>query len=335
MLKIFQSAIIVTSLGLGAAYLYDGIEGITIAIILAVLEITLSFDNAIVNASILKDMEPKWRDRFITWGMLIAVFGMRFIFPIVLVSFATHLSSAEVLTLALEQPEQYSHYLNQSHGTISAFGGMFLMMVFLGFILNHKRDIHWLGKVEEKIGKIGNLESIEVVAALLILIGLQSIIPSDMQATILISGIAGVCTFVIIHSAAEFMNNYYMGAGSAVKRTGIMSFIYLEVLDASFSFDGVIGAFAITKDIVIIMIGLAIGAFFVRSLTLLFVERRALQNYIYLEHGAHYALGVLAVMMLISIMHHIPEIFIGGTGLVIIVLAYLSSVLHKKKLSLK
>ena len=129
------------------------------------------------------------------------------------------------------------------------------------------------------------------------------------------------------------MNNYYSGskAGATFKNAGAMSFVYLEVLDASFSFDGVIGAFAITKDIIIITLGLAIGAFFVRSLTLLLVDRKTLQNYIYLEHGAHYALGALAFMMLFSIVYHIPEIYIGGTGMVIVLLSFLSSVLHIKR----
>ncbi len=332
MLKSFYGSILVTILGLIAAFVYGQWAGVVLAAILAILEITLSFDNAIVNASILKDMEPKWRHRFLTWGILIAVFGMRLVFPIVLVSFVTHLSSFEVLKLAIEQPEQYAMYLTSAHGSISAFGGMFLLMVFLAFILNHKRNIHWLGELEKKIGMIGNLESIEVVAALIVLVCFQSIIPEDKQAKILISGITGIATFVIIHSMSEFMNNYYSGskAGATFKNAGAMSFVYLEVLDASFSFDGVIGAFAITKDIIIITLGLAIGAFFVRSLTLLLVDRKTLQNYIYLEHGAHYALGALAFMMLFSIVYHIPEIYIGGTGMVIVLLSFLSSVLHIK-----
>jgi hypothetical protein len=333
MLKVFYSSIIVSILGVAAAFYYGGLVAVTIVAILAVLEISLSFDNAIVNASILKDMEPKWQDRFITWGILVAVFGMRFIFPIVLVAFVTHLSSWEVLKLAVQQPEDYARYLTSAHASISAFGGMFLLMVFLGFILNHKRDIHWLGVLEQKIGLIGNLESIEVVVAMLILLALQSIIPGEMQATVLISGIAGLATYVIIHSLAEYMNEFYRHSGVGTKfiRSGFISFVYLEVLDASFSFDGVIGAFAITKDVVIIMIGLAIGAFFVRSLTLLLVHRRVLQNYVYLEHGAHYAIGALALMMLFSIVDHIRDIYIGGVGVIIIFLAYISSVLYKRK----
>lgn len=336
MLKVFAVSIAASAIGLVTAYWYGGFTAVYLASILSVLEITLSFDNAIVNASILKDMEPKWRDRFLTWGIIIAVFGMRLIFPIVLVAFVTHLSSLEVITIALNQPELYAKYLTAAHGSISAFGGMFLLMVFLGFILNHKREIHWLGELEKRIGMIGNLESIEVVAALLILLGVQTIVPLEQRATILTSGIAGVATYVIIHSLAQFMSTYYRSTtlDASIKHVGVMSFIYIEILDASFSFDGVIGAFAITKDIVIIMLGLGVGAFFVRSITIYLVQRKTLQNYIYLEHGAHYALGALAIMMLVSIVQHISEIYIGGVGFVLIMLSYLSSVLHRKRIKL-
>lgn len=333
MLRIFAISIIAAILGFAAAGYYAGLPGLGLALLLAILEITLSFDNAIVNASILKDMEPKWRRRFLTWGIVIAVFGMRLIFPIILVAFVTHLNSFEVLDLALEQPEQYAKYLTSAHGSISAFGGMFLLMVFLGFMLDSKRDTHWLGYIEKKIGLLGNLESMEVVMALLILLGVQSIVPDAIQSSVLISGISGICTYVIIHSLSNYMNAFYTNLGfhTGFARAGFMSFIYLEVLDASFSFDGVIGAFAITKDIVLIMIGLGIGAFFVRSLTLLLVERKTLQNYIYLEHGAHYALGALALLMLISIVHHVSELIIGSVGLVMIGAAFASSVWHIKR----
>lgn len=115
----------------------------------------------------------------------------------------------------------------------------------------------------------------------------------------------------------------------AVLKTGMagfMSFLYLEVLDASFSFDSVIGAFAITKDVVLIAIGLGIGALWVRSLTLFMVRKRVLHAYRYLEHGAHYTIGLLAGILLLSVFVHIPEVVAGVTGLTIIGLSIWSSV---------
>lgn len=333
MLNYFYVSGTVAVVGLAAAYFYGGVAAVFIAAILSLMEVSLSFDNAIMNATVLKDMEPKWRKRFLTWGILIAVFGMRLLFPLTLVSSVTNLNLWEVFKLALENQDAYSQYLLSAHASISAFGGMFLLMVFLTFILDHKRDVHWLGEFERKLGQIGNLESIQVILGLIILMVIQNFADPEHRISILVSGIAGLSTYVIIHSLSKLMNQHFIEtkAGSHIKQTGIMSFVYLELLDASFSFDGVIGAFAITKDIVIIMIGLGIGAFFVRSLTVLLVEKRTLQNYLYLEHGAHYALGALAIMMLTSIYYHIPEVIIGSVGFVLIALSFYSSARLKLK----
>jgi hypothetical protein len=103
------------------------------------------------------------------------------------------------------------------------------------------------------------------------------------------------------------------------------------VLDASFSFDGVIGAFAITSDVVIIMLGLAIGAMFVRSMTVFLVRKGTLDEYVYLEHGAHYAIGILAVIMLASMKWHVPELITGGVGVAFILASLWSSLQYKKK----
>ncbi len=335
MIKYFYVSGAIALLGLTGAYFYDGLAGVAIAAILSLMEVSLSFDNAIMNATVLKDMEPKWRQRFLTWGILIAVFGMRLLFPLALVSFVTGLNLWEVLNLALENPQQYSQHLLSGHASISSFGGMFLLMVFLTFIFDHKRDVHWLGHIERKIAKAGNLESIQVIFGLIVLLLIQHFVDQDHRITVIISGIAGLSTYVIIHSASKLMNQLFIDtkAVGQIKHVGFMSFIYLELLDASFSFDGVIGAFAITKDIVIIMIGLGIGAFFVRSLTILLVQKRTLQNYIYLEHGAHYALGALALMMLLGIFYTIPEVVIGSVGFVLIALSYYSSVRTNKKIN--
>lgn len=123
--------------------------------------------------------------------------------------------------------------------------------------------------------------------------------------------------------------------GDIIKRGGIGGFLYLEVLDASFSFDGVIGAFAITKDVVIIMLGLAIGAMFVRSMTVFLVRKGTLDEFVYLEHGAHYAIGILAVIMLVSMKFHIPEIFTGLIGVAFILASLWSSIRYKRRMALE
>jgi hypothetical protein len=109
-----------------------------------------------------------------------------------------------------------------------------------------------------------------------------------------------------------------------------MTFIYLQILDASFSFDGVIGAFAITSDIVLIAIGLGIGAIWVRSMTVYLVRKKTLGQFIYLEHGAHYTVFVLAMVMLASALLDIPEIVPGLTGVGIILASIIASVRVQK-----
>jgi hypothetical protein len=117
----------------------------------------------------------------------------------------------------------------------------------------------------------------------------------------------------------------------AVKTGSIGGFLYLEVLDASFSFDGVIGAFAITNDVVIIMLGLAIGAVFVRSITVFLVRQGTLDEYVYLEHGAHYAIGILALIMFITMKFHVPEIITGLIGIAFIVASVISSLRYRRE----
>ncbi len=336
MVNIFAVSLIAAILGLGTAFYYAGTEGLIITAILAVLEISLSFENAIVNASVLKDMEEKWRQRFLTWGIIIAVFGMRLVFPVVLVSFMTELNPIQVVNLALDKPLEYAQYLHDAHGTISAFGGMFLLMVFFGFLLDYRRSIHWLGFVERKIAQVGNIDAIGVILGIIILLVIQNYVPDAKRSQIIIAGLYGMTIYAIIHSVASYMNKMLASRpGKLIKRTGFVSFLYLEVLDASFSFDGVIGAFAVSKDIVIITIGLGIGAFFVRSITIMLVRRGTLQKYIFLEHGAYYALGMLATMMLLGIFYPIPEVIIGCIGAVVIGLAFVTSLRNLKVTKLK
>lgn len=311
----------------------SGLTCASIALILSVLEISLSFDNAVVNASILKRMNEQWQRYFLTWGILIAVVGMRLIFPILIVQLATNLGFIEVADMAIHDPATYAKHLTGAHVQIAAFGGMFLLMVFFGFLFDNERELVWLGYFEKKFSSFGKLESVEIICSLLILLGMQQLLDPSERLTALYSGIAGVVLFVIVDSMAALFEDEEEGetVSDAIKRGSMMSFIYLEILDASFSFDGVIGAFAITQDVVTIMLGLAVGALFVRSLTVYLVHQGTLDQYVFLEHGAHYAIGSLAAIMLVSMEHEVPEVVTGLVGAVFITLSVLSSVIYKRK----
>ncbi len=334
----FRLSVLVTILCLSAAFLWGGTIGIFIAVILGFLEVSLSFDNAVVNASVLKRMNVRWQRYFLTWGILIAVFGMRLVFPVLIVSVATGIDFMSVAKLALEDPATYSRHLNDVHVQISAFGGMFLLMVFFSFILDDAKELHWLGRIEERVAKLGKLKAIETILALGLLLIIQKWLPQEIRLDAMVAGASGLILFVIVDSLSSLFEEEEQleEAGQEgltselIKKAGIMSFIYLEVLDASFSFDGVIGAFAITQDVVIIMLGLAIGAMFVRSLTVYLVSKGALDKYVFLEHGAHYAIGVLACIMLVSMRYHISEVVTGLIGAVLIALSVFSSIRYNK-----
>ncbi|GAB5412483.1 MAG: DUF475 domain-containing protein [Congregibacter sp.] len=300
----------------------------TLVVVLAIMEISLSFDNAVVNASVLDDMEERWRKIFLTWGILIAVFGMRLVFPIVIVAVTARLNPADVMKMALHEPESYASAISTSHVEVSSFGGMFLLLVFLSFFLNPDKRFHWIGQLEDRFASIGKLESVEIIVALLVLLTMQSLLPAHDRLGALTYGILGVVLFVVVDSLSSLLSPE---VAKGFKRSGAMAFVYLEVLDASFSFDGVLGAFAITTDIVIIMLGLAIGAMFVRSLTVYLVEQETLERYAFLEHGAHYAIGALAIIMLATVFLEVHELITGLTGVFLIGLSLLSSIKHRQE----
>ena len=344
-MKDFRLSFIVTLVCLAGAGYWGAQSGqgmlaaITLTLILGVMEVSLSFDNAVVNAGVLKDMDEKWQQIFLTIGVLIAVFGMRLLFPLVIVAIATGLGLGDVATMALDRPDEYALHLQASHVGIAAFGGMFLLLVFFSFLFDEGKELHWLGKMEEQLSKLGKLDSIGVMIALLILFVLQYLFHLDAMArlTMLVAGVGGIILYIAVSSIDSFFESEEGGdaAVAAAKRNGVAGFLYLEVLDASFSFDGVIGAFAITRDVVIIMLGLAIGAMFVRSLTVHLVRKGTLDEYVFLEHGAHYAIGALAGIMLIGIVHQVHEVITGLIGVGFILLALVSSIRYRAKMIAK
>lgn len=340
-MKHFRFSFLVTAICLGLAgwwgYTNNGMPGLitalSIATILGIMEVSLSFDNAVVNASVLRGWNQFWMTLFLTVGILIAVFGMRLVFPLVIVGVAADLGASEVWNLALDNPKAFSEHLVNHHAEVAAFGGVFLLLVFLNFLLDDDKELHWLGHVEEKLAHFGRIGSVPVLIALGIVVASVGLVAEAKKFAVLMAGVWGIITYVgvdFISSLLESKEESDPKIGSAVKAGGIGGFLYLEVLDASFSFDGVIGAFAITSDVVIIMLGLAIGAMFVRSMTVYLVKQGTLEKFVYLEHGAHYAIGILALIMFVSIKWHVPEVFTGLVGVAFIVASLWSSIKYKR-----
>ena len=341
-MQYFIGSYIITIIGVITAYLWaehahpgSGLVSVFIVFILAILEISLSFDNAVVNAMKLEKMSHKWRHRFLTWGIAIAVFGMRFLFPILVVSIFANLSMAEVTRIALNDSDKYAHYLHLTHAPIVSFGGIFLLMLFLHYFFNHEKTVHWIKPLEDWLSHLDHLRGIEVIIALLMIFLTQSFAKDvQTQLAITLSGIAGIITYLAIDGLSHYLERHEQQRLAKCTETaacgGFVAFMYLELIDASFSLDGVLGAFALSKDIIIISIGLAIGAMFVRSLTIMLVEKKTLAQFLYLEHGAHWAIGALAIIMLISTEIEVPEVVTGVIGLVFILLSLISSVIYNK-----
>lgn len=335
--RIFFASAFITITSLVLVYIYMGPAAAFVALMLMIIEITFSFDNAIINARVLATMSPFWQKMFITVGMLIAVFGMRVVFPIVIVIFTAGLSWNEVISLALNDPDKYAEVLHKAHPSIASFGGMFLLMLTLHFFFDNSRTINWLGKIERPMQVIGRKWLHAVVCSFILII--LTFLPFNHHPNeTLIAGLAGIITYAVIHGASEvFTKHRELSAKKkgakmvqAAGMAGFISFMYLEILDASFSFDGVIGAFAVTKDVILIAIGLGIGALWVRSLTLYLVHHKVLDMYRYLEHGAHYVIGILAATLLFGLFYEIPEAIAGLIGIVVIGFSIANSITYNK-----
>ncbi|MCF3131351.1 MULTISPECIES: DUF475 domain-containing protein [Streptomyces] len=362
LLKTFGWSFAITALGLVAAVFYGGWEAFGIVAILSILEISLSFDNAVVNAGILKKMSAFWQKIFLTVGVLIAVFGMRLVFPVVIVAISAKMGPVEAVDLALNNKDRYQELVTDAHPAIAAFGGMFLLMIFLDFIFED-RDIQWLRWIERPLAKLGKVDMLSVCIALIVLLITSFTFAThahqhggahvDKAQTVLISGIAGLITYMIVGGLSGYFEDRLEAEEereheeeeeaerSGKKRSPVVlagqaaffMFLYLEVLDASFSFDGVIGAFAITNDIVLMALGLGIGAMYVRSLTVYLVRQGTLDDYVFLEHGAHYAIGALAVILMVTIQYEINEVITGLVGVVLIAWSFWSSVRRNRALA--
>jgi hypothetical protein len=325
MLKFFIAPIIVSIVAFAAVGWWGGFAAFLLTAMLAVLEVTLSFDNAVVNAKVLSEMSEVWQRRFLTWGILLSVVGTRLILPILIVSIVAFISPFTITYLAFTDPAEYSRLLLDADASIKAFGGAFLLMVALKFFVDSKKTIHWIGVIEKRVAKWGNIEAIEAAVVMLVLVAV-SFFSHDSAATILRSGIIGIVLFTVTEGVANGLNF----ESKQVVRSGAMLFAYLNLLDAAFSLDGVIGAFALTTSLPTIVVGLGIGAYFVRSLTLYLVRAKTLDTLIYLEHGAHWAILGLAGAMFVGLIIHVPEIFTASIGIAFIALSYFSSRRERK-----
>lgn len=331
------SALLTLILGAVVA-IFAGVEALWIYLILVILEITFSFDNAVVNSRILLRLHPFWQTLFLTVGIFLAVFVVRFLLPVLIVVIATGLNFAEVIGLALRSPALYAAELHHAEPLINAFGGTFLVMIGISYFVDRNKDVHWLQHIEKALSRLGSIRYVKLALMLLAAVVISSTVEPDLRNVVLWSSLFGI----ILHVGLEGISSLFAEDESTGKKSkkpaqlvgmaAFAMFMYLQVLDASFSFDGVIGAFAITTSVLLIMAGLGAGAVWVRSLTVYLVRTGTLAKYRYLEHGAHWAILLLGILMLAKLYHfELPEWAIGSLGLVFIVAALTTSVLEQRR----
>jgi len=325
-----------SAIGLALVLGFQGLQAAWLTLVLLLLEISLSFDNAIVNARVLDRMTPGQQKFFLTWGLVIPVFGVRFLGPLVMVALAGQVGLGEALDAALHHPDHYRELLEIAEPRILAFGGMFLLMVFLHYFFDDAKTLHWWTSLEKRLSAAGRIEALEVAVALIVLLVLVAIAPDQMRGDLMVCGVLGVVLQLLATALADAFGDEAQAGARVAAGGGLASLLYLELLDASFSLDGTIGAFAITQNIILIVVGLGLGALFIRSLTLLLTRERALDELIYLEHGAHYAIGALGLLMLVGIplaahQVHLPEWLSGLVGIVLLAIALVDSIRQSKR----
>jgi uncharacterized protein len=334
-LRIFWFSGLVTLLIAIAVAWFGGIGALWLFIVLAILEVTFSFDNAVINSRILARMSDLWVKLFLTVGIFIAVFVVRFALPILVVQFATGLSFGDVVNLALNDPERYGDELHHAAPIIEAFGGTFLLMLGVSYFLDHDKVVHWLSPIERQLARAGKIRFIKLLFMVAVMAFIYFTIEPGLKETVLLSGSLGIILQFGLHSLSVFFERSMSKGKVVAKQVGwaaFASFLYLEVLDASFSFDGVIGAFAITTSVLLIVAGLGVGAFWVRSLTIYLLRAGTLAKYRYLEHGAHWAILALGLVMLAKLYHlELPEVVTGSLGLIFISTAVVTSILEKRR----
>lgn len=340
--KTFGWSFALTAAAMIFAFIYGSWEALAITGILIIIEITLSFDNAIVNARVLEGMNAFWRKMFLTVGILIAVVGVRFALPVILVSATTGLGATEVVRLAFENGDPhvegtYGYYVLDAHPQLASLAGMFLLMLFFSWLFGEKEHA-WIKPLEGPLGKLEGLTALPTILSLITLAVFASANP-DRSNDILISGLIGLIAFLAIDTLSSLFevedengeSNGGAAVASTVGKAGFLGFMYLEFLDASFSMDSLGAGLAITSNIVILILGLGVGAIFVRSMTIYLVNSGSLNTYRYLESGAMWAIGALAFILFISIKSHVPETVTGAIGIAFVGLAFLFSVLANRR----
>jgi hypothetical protein len=268
---------------------------------LSLFETVSSVDNAIINAEVLSTMGTKARKWFLTWGMFFGVFVVRGILPFAIVwAFNTSLSPMQVLSSAWSGDPLVHASIEKSAPILLVAGGVFLLFLFLHWLFLEDKNLG-LPKTEKFFMKQG-VWFYATVSVLLAVISWYALKESTLMG---FGAVIGSTLFFITHGFkqnAEEQEKKLLGSA----QSDLSKLFFLEIIDSTFSIDGVLGAFAFTLSVPLILIGNGLGAFLVRELTMRNIEH--IKKYVYLKNGAMYSILVLGVIMILhSFSFHIPE----------------------------
>ena len=210
LLGIFRFSIFLTVILAGVTFWQLSWQGLWLFFVLLILEVTFSFDNAVVNSRTLASMSLIWQRIFLTVGIFIAVFAVRFLLPIVIVMFASGLNFGEVVSMALNNPERYSHVLHDASPMINAFGGIFLLMIGLSYFVDYNKQIHWVRGVEPWLARAGKFENFRACLILLVMVVLYFTVEEKYKAMILISSVLGT----LLHIGLELFGSLFSSHSS-------------------------------------------------------------------------------------------------------------------------
>lgn len=288
------------------------------ALSLSAVEVAVSFDNAAVNATHLPKMNAMWRKLFLIVGIAVAVIGMRFYLPLQIVSILGDMPLGESYSLAVNDGAAFGKILADASATVAGFGGAFLLMTGLAFFVAAEKEENWITWLEVPLQKLGEFTErfsvgefqfrpIEAALTLAIAYGVSAVHGTNEFFHAAIAGLVVFYAVDLLKIVFELLDERLKTSKAKWISGGLGTFIYLEVLDASFSFDGVIAAFALSDNLWVIAAGLGVGALFVRSMTIMLYETGAMKTYRYLENGAFVAILLLAASMIVGELVHIPH----------------------------
>jgi len=292
---------------------------------LCLFEVISSVDNAIINAHVLKTLPEKFRKFFLFWGLILAVFVVRGILPFLIVWLAnTSLSFYEVINFVFHPTPEIGDYVEKSRALLLLAGGVYLFFVFLGWLFLEEKKYAFL------VEKFVHRQSVWFYALSSVFITVVVYFAIKVNPVLALSAVIGSTAFFITDgfkkNAEEKEKQLLSGNMSSWSKI-----LYLEVLDATFSIDGVVGAFAFTMSIPLILLGNGLGALVVREVTIRGIDLIA--KFAYLKNGAMYSIGILGGIMVLESFGKDFPFWLAPLSTVILLTIFLGLSMRESKLA--